>query len=185
MAGQVLHGLQCRGLAGQVHAQQVRQLAQGDDDGGAEGEAEHHGMGDEIDQRAEAQKTQQQLEDAAKEGQQQHQGNVVGTAGDGQRTDAGVEHDGNGRGRATDQVPGRAPQAGDQHRHDGGVQAVFSGQAGDQGVGDRLRQSQDRTAEADQQVLAQATARLPGEPGEERQQVGQAGHGDLSKVCSV
>lgn len=141
---------------------QVGQLAQGNDDSGAQGETEYHGMGNEIDQRAKAQKPEQQLEDAAEEGQQQHQGDVIGAAGHGQRADTGVEHDGNGGGRAADQVPGRAPQAGDQHRHDGSVQAVFGGQAGDQGIGDGLWQGEDGTAQANQQVLAQAVARLAG-----------------------
>ncbi|MCY1174464.1 hypothetical protein D9M73_146670 [compost metagenome] len=127
-------------------------------------------MGDEVDQRAEAQQPEQQLENAAKEGQQQHQRDVVSATGHGQRADAGVEHDGNGGCRAADQVPGRAPQAGDQYRHDGGVKPVFGGQAGDQGVGDGLRQGEDCAAQAYQQVLAQAAARLAGKPAEEGQQ---------------
>ncbi|GLO54252.1 hypothetical protein PPUJ20066_02880 [Pseudomonas putida] len=39
-----------------------------------------------------------------------------------------------------------------------------------------MRQGKDGTAQADQQVLAQAAARLAGEPGKERQQLDEAVH---------
>ena len=66
-----------RGLARQIQAQQVGQLAEGNHHGGAEGEPQHHRMGDEIHQRAEAQQAEQPLEHSGEEGQQQDQGDVV------------------------------------------------------------------------------------------------------------
>ncbi|MNF11894.1 hypothetical protein D3C80_2132260 [compost metagenome] len=63
--------VQCGGLAGQVQAQQVGQLADGNHHRCAEGEAKHDRMRDEIDQRTEPQQTQQPLENPGQEGQQQ------------------------------------------------------------------------------------------------------------------
>ncbi len=84
-------------------------MPEGDDHGRAEGEAEHHRMRDEVHQGAEPQHAQQPLEDAGNEGQQQDQGDVVLAAGNGQRTDAGEQDNGDRRSRTADQVPGRAP----------------------------------------------------------------------------
>ena len=174
---QVFQGSQRRGLALQFQPHQARQLAQGDDHGGAAGKADHHRVGDEIDQRAEAQHAQQPLEHAAEKGQQEDQADVVAAARHGHGADGGVEDDGDGRRGPADEVPGRTPQAGDQHRHDGRVQPVLGRQAGDQGVGDGLRQGQDRAAEAHQQVAAYAAASLPGQPAQEGQQSVAVGPG--------
>jgi len=92
-------------------------------------------MRDKIHQRAKAQHAQQPLENPGEEGQQQDQGDVVLRPRHGQRADTGVEHNGNRRRGTADQMPGGTPEAGDQHRDDCGVQAVFGWETGDQRVG--------------------------------------------------
>ena len=149
-----------RGLAWQIQPQQVGQLPQGNHHGSAEGEAQHHRVGDKIHQGAEAQQAQQPLEHSGEKGEQQDQGDVVLGARHGQRTDAGVEHDGNRRRGPADQVPGRTPEAGDQYRNNRSVQAVLRWETGDEGVGNRLRQGQHRAAEADHRVPTEAGAGL-------------------------
>ncbi|MNZ75783.1 hypothetical protein D3C78_942690 [compost metagenome] len=145
MLQETFQGFQCSRLTGQAHAHQVGQLPEGDDHRCAEGEAEHHRLRDKVDQRAESQQPQQPLKHAGEKGKQQDQGDVVVTAADSQGADTGIENDGYRRGGAADQMPGRAPEASNQHRYDRRIQAIFSGQTGNQGVGDRLWQSQDRT----------------------------------------
>ncbi len=89
-------------------------------------------------------------------------GDVVLRRRNGQRTDAGVQDNRNGRRRTADQMPRRTPQAGDQHRDDRGIEAVLGWEAGNQCVGDGLRQRENRAAEADDQVASDAGAGLPG-----------------------
>ncbi|RMU39020.1 hypothetical protein ALP29_201394 [Pseudomonas syringae pv. avii] len=143
------HGAQafeCRGLARQIDAQQIGHLPERNNDGSAQCETEHHRVRNEIHQRAEAHHPQQQLEDTGDKGQQQDQHDVVLAGRHGKRTDTGIQHDGNSRRRPADQVPGRTPQASDEHRDNGGVQTVLGRQPGDQRVSDGLRQGQNRTA---------------------------------------
>ncbi|MNZ58142.1 hypothetical protein D3C78_761430 [compost metagenome] len=128
---QAFQGLQRSGLAGQIQPQQARQLSQGDDHCGAEGKAQYHRMRDKIDQCAETQHSQQPLKHSGEERKQQDQGDVVVTAADSQGADAGIEHNGNRRRRPADQVPGRTPEAGNQHRDNRCIQAIFGRQAGD------------------------------------------------------
>ncbi|MNT75070.1 hypothetical protein D3C72_2139350 [compost metagenome] len=113
--------VQCGGLARQIQPQQVRQLTDGNHHGGAKGETEYHRMRDEIHQRAKAQQPQQPLENTGQECQQQDQHDVVLRGRNGQRTDAGVQDNGDGRCRTADQMPRRAPQARDQNRDDRSV----------------------------------------------------------------
>jgi len=142
-------------------------LPQGDHYGGTQGETQHHRMGDKVHQRAEAQQAEQPLEYPGEEGQQQDEGDVVLGAWHGQWADAGVKHDGDGGRGPADQVPGRAPQAGDQYRDDGGVEPVFGRETGDQCVGNRLRQRKHSAAEADDGIPADAGAGLARQPTEE------------------
>ena len=53
-------------------AEKIGQLAEDDQQRRAKGEAEHHRMRDEIDQRPDAQDAEQPLEGAGEKGQQQH-----------------------------------------------------------------------------------------------------------------
>ncbi|MNO93060.1 hypothetical protein D3C76_846490 [compost metagenome] len=162
MAQQRDETIQRGGLAGQVQPQQVRQLTDGNHHGSTQGEAEYHRVRDEIHQRAKPQQTQQPLKEAGKKRQQQDQHDVVLRRWHGQRTDAGVQDNGDGRRRTADQMPGRAPETGDQHRDDCCVQAVFRRQAGNQCVGNGLRQRENRAAEANDQVATDTGAGLPG-----------------------
>ncbi|MCY1176388.1 hypothetical protein D9M73_166560 [compost metagenome] len=161
MAQQRDETIQRGGLAGQVQPQQVRQLTDGNHHGSAKGEAEYHRVRDEIHQCAKSQQTQQPLKDAGQEGEQQDHGDVVLRRRNGQRTDAGVQDNRDGRCRTADQMPRRTPEAGDQHRDDCGVQAVFRWETSDERVGNGLWQRQNRAAEADDQVTTDAGASLP------------------------
>ncbi|MCY1374466.1 hypothetical protein D9M69_618100 [compost metagenome] len=137
-------------------------MTDGNHHGSTQGEAEYHRVRDEIHQRAEPQQTQQPLKDTGKKRQQQDQHDVVLRRWNGQRTDAGIQDNGDGGRRTADQMPRRTPEAGDQNGNDCGVQAVFRWQAGDQCVGNGLRQREDRAAEADDQVAPDTGAGLPG-----------------------
>ncbi|MNE41529.1 hypothetical protein D3C80_1356050 [compost metagenome] len=64
-------------LIRQVQPQQIGQLPEGDHHRRAQGEPQHHGMGDEVHQGAEAQQAEQPLENASEERQQQDQCDVV------------------------------------------------------------------------------------------------------------
>ena len=162
MPEQIDEAVQGSGLARQVQSQQVRQLADGDHHGRTQREAQHHRVRYEIHQCAEPQQTQQPLENPGQECQQQDQSDVVLRRGDGQRTDAGVQDNGDGRRRTADQMPRRTPQTGNQHRDDRRVQTVFRWQAGNQRVGNGLWQRENRATEADNQIATNAGASLPG-----------------------
>ncbi|MNG25216.1 hypothetical protein D3C84_1100390 [compost metagenome] len=69
MAKQSDETVQGGGLARQIQPQQVGQLADGNHHRRAEGETEHHRVGDEVHQRAKTQQSQQPLENPRQEGQ--------------------------------------------------------------------------------------------------------------------
>ncbi len=161
---------QRRGLAWHGDTEQVGHLADGDHQRGAKGEAEHHRLRDERHQCAEAQQAEQPLEQTGEKGQQQDQGDEALAADVGQGADAGEQHDGDGRRWPADQMPGRAPQAGDDYRHDGRIQAVLCRQPGNQRIGQRLRQRQDGPGQADQGIVAEGAPVDPWQPAQERQQ---------------
>ena len=116
-------------------------LAAGDQQCRAGGKADHHGMGDEIDQHAHARQPQNQLEQAGKEGQGQHHADELRRAGFGQDVRIDGEYgDGNRGGRPGNQMPAGAEQGGDDGRHHRGIEAVFGRHAGDGGKGHALRQ---------------------------------------------
>ncbi len=102
---QLAQAVEGGGLVRQFQPQQVGQLAQGDDHRRAEGEAQHHRVRDEVHQGAEAQHSQQPLEDPSQQRQEQDQGDVVLGGRHCQGADAGIENDGNCRRGAADQVP--------------------------------------------------------------------------------
>jgi len=124
-------------------------LAEDDQQRRAKGEAEHHRMRDEIDQRPDAQDAEQPLEGASEKGQQQHGLDVLRAAQRRQRGHRTEQQHRDRRGGTAHQVARRAPQAGDRHWQHRRVQAVLRWQAGDQRIGHRLRQCQDCAIQAD------------------------------------
>ena len=70
------------------------------------------------------------------------------------------EHDQRQRvGRPGDLVPRRAPQRGDDRRHDRAVEAVLRREAGERRVGDTLRKDDQRADEPGDRILAQRPRR--------------------------
>ena len=145
------HHMEMR-AARDVDAEEILHLAGGDQQRGTGGEADHHGMRDEIDQHAHARQAQDQLEQAGEEGQGQHHADELRRAGFGERAHRGEYRDGNRGGRAGNQMPAGAEQGGDDGRHHGGIQAVFRRHAGDGGEGHALRQHDHRAGDAGDQV---------------------------------
>ena len=127
-----------------VYAEEILDLAAGDQHGGAGGETDHHGMRNEIDQRPHARQPQCQLEQSGEEGQGQHQADELRRARRGVRADRGEHGDGNGRGGTGDQMPGRTEQRGDDGRRHRRIKAILRRQAGNGGEGHRLGQHDQR-----------------------------------------
>jgi len=80
-----------------------------------------------IDQRAQPQYTQQQLEDANQKGQREHQRHILGAARRRQRTHGGEHHNRYRRGGPGHQMPGGAPQRRHNRRQHGRIQTVLGG----------------------------------------------------------
>ena len=64
-----------------VDAEEILDLAGDDEQGRTRGEADHHGMRNEIHQGAETGHPHRQLHQADHEGQGQHQAHIIGAAG--------------------------------------------------------------------------------------------------------
>ena len=75
-----------------LHPKEVFQLLGGDQQGRTSGETDHHRVGDEVDQRPHAGKTEQQFEHPHHEGQGQGQGHIIGTARRGQQGQCGKQY---------------------------------------------------------------------------------------------
>ena len=147
------------GLTGwQCYPDVMLELAGGDQDGGPRGKADHHTMGDEIDQLAHARQTEGQLESACEEGQCQHHADEFRTAGDREGLYRGQYHDGNRSRGSRNQVMGGTEQARHDRRYDGGVKTVLRRQAGDQRKGNTLGQHDHRTGNTRKEIGPQ---RLP------------------------
>ena len=107
---------------------------------------------------------------AGHEGQRQHHPDVIGAPGVGERGDGGEHDDGDRRRRPRDQMVRRAEERRDHRRHDGAIQPVLGGQAGDQGECHPLRQHDDRAGDPGQQVGARAAGGDQAAPAQEGEQ---------------
>ncbi len=83
-----------------VQAEEILDLAGGDEDGRARGEADDHGVRDEVDQHAQPGQAHRELDHSGKKGECQHEADELSAAGLGQRADRGENHDGNRGGRS-------------------------------------------------------------------------------------
>ena len=104
------------GAARHVEAEEVLDLAGGDENRRTCGEADDDGVRDEVDQCAEPRQTHRQLNQAGQQGECKHQADELRTARFGQRADRGKHHDRDCGCRARHQVPARAPQRARQWR---------------------------------------------------------------------
>ena len=156
-----------------LDAEEGADLARCDQHRGTGGEADHHGMRNEIHQRAHARQAQRHLENADLQRQGEDQPDILRCARFGQVVDGGVNGDRDRRGRSRHQVPRGAEQRGDYRRDHRRIQAILRRQAGDGGKGHALRQHDECAGQAGEQVLAQ---RLPCDqrpPAQEGKQFGE------------
>ncbi len=142
----------------QLHTNIMLELTGGDEDGGTRGKADHHAVGDEIDQLAHACQAEGQLKSAGEEGQGQHHIDEIRAAGHREGLDRGQYHDGNRGGGPRDQVTRRTEQSRHDRRHDGSIETVLRRQAGDQGKSNTLGQHDDGAGKTRKEIGPQ---RLP------------------------
>ena len=172
---EMLHeSLQCREEARarrDGYAEEILELRGDDEQSGAGGEADHHGMRDEIDERTQPRDAHAELQQTHQQRERQHELDVRVGAGRGQRRHRREHDEGKRVGRAGNLMPRRTPQRrddGGQHR---AVEAVLWRHAGERGVRDALRQDDQRADESGQEVGAQRRARHTVAPREERKEL--------------
>jgi hypothetical protein len=103
------------------HAQQFVELGQGDDDGRRVGETNDHRVGQEVDDGAQAEQPQGELDDADHQGQQDGQGDVLFRAGRRQRRQGRSGKQGDDGHRPGGKLPRRSPQGAHHHGQESGI----------------------------------------------------------------
>ncbi len=135
-----------------VDTEEILHLTGRDEQRGTGREADDHRVRDEVDQHSHAREPEDQLEQSGEEGEREHHADELRRTGFGEGTDGGEHRDGDGRGRSGDQMPARPEQGGDDRRQHGGIQTVFRRHPGDGGESHALRQHDQRTGDAGDQV---------------------------------
>ncbi len=146
-------------MLGAFHAdpEDLGKLRGGDDDGGAVGEAHHHGMGQEVHQHAEAEQPEHELEAPHHDGQQGRVHQVALRVGRGDGLQGGGGHEGDHRHGARGQLARGAQEGGDDDGNERGVQTHVGWQAGQLRIGHGLGHQHQGNGDARQQVRAQGT----------------------------
>jgi hypothetical protein len=149
---------QVMGCAGQVQAEQVLDLQDGDDDADAGGKAQCHRVGHELDQASGAQQSQGDQNGSGEHRAQQQAAQAV-LLGNRQE-----DHHEGGRGAAD--VEARATAQSDQRRRDqDGVEAVLGCHTHGDGQRHGQRNGDDADRQAGAQVATQGLPRITGAPG--------------------
>ena len=167
-------------------AQQHVELRHGDDDGGGIHEAEDHRVRHEVDDGAEFDYSERELDDADHQGEQQRQGDVVIGEGHRERRHGGGGHQGNDGHGAGKKLPRGTPHGAEYGRDKGRIEAEIQRQPRQLCVRHRLGHQYQPAGDAGDQVTAQDDGidREPGEKGEETQQQLVVGrHGNPRSVA--
>jgi hypothetical protein len=149
------------------HAEHLVQLRQRNDDGRGVGEADHHRVGQKVDDRAELEDAHRELKNADHEREHDGQYDELLRSGGGKLGKGGAGEERHHRYRPGGELAGRSPERADHHRQQRGVETVIRGQSGQLRVGKRLRHQHQADGDPRDQVRAQCAVRQrkPGQEG--------------------
>ncbi len=154
-------------------AEDVLELARGDQDARGGDEARDHRMAEEVGEEAEAQEAHGEQHQAREHGERYGGAEIFRGALLGQVADGGGGHEADHGDRADGEGARGAEDRVEHERGDRGVEADLGGQAGEQGIGQRLRDQHDRDDGRGDQIVRQGRAIVLGAPAQDRKILSQ------------
>ena len=152
---------------GLLEPQDGRQLVDRDVEPGTGGEPRQHGFAHESREAPEAECRADELDDPGEERDDDDLFDSV--SADGMHRERGAQHDRNGIGGAVDEELGTAERRPENRRHDGGRDADRGRKPGDERVGHRLRNREQRDRQTRDEITPRDRRGVVPEDGQQRE----------------
>ena len=165
-------------------AQDVLELARGDEDARRGDEPRDHRMAEEIGDEAEPEQAEADEEQAGEEGERDGGGGVVGGAGCGDLADRGCGHQRDDGDRPDRERSAGAEDGVGDERQDAGIEPDLGRQAGEHRIGQRLRDQHDRDDHGGHEIVGRGPGTVGAAPIENGKIAGEPVGGRCSPASS-